>query len=179
MKDLEVVVVEAIVNIFQSDIDGEDVNSVDLRDVHAALGSKSHYGDWVKNRIEGFVEGVDYSRVNKTMKCIDINGLEGYKKELKVVATLDTAKSIAMIERNAQGKALRQYFIDFEKNARVAPQFEVPTTLGDALIHAGKVALEKDARATPQVVSTTDYIRAVEALIVTLHAKKLKDPLEL
>ena len=167
MKDLEVVVVEAFVNIFQSDIDGVDVSSVDLRDVHATLRCKRQYSHWVKDRIEDFVEGVDYVSENNVVLFIDINGLEGYKKELKVVATLDTAKSIAMIEKNEQGKALRKYFIDFEKKARATPQFEVPTTLGDALILAGKLALEKDALALE--------VKEANLMIAIKNAKIMED----
>jgi phage anti-repressor protein/phage antirepressor YoqD-like protein len=169
MKIVEVTkdVVEAFVNIFQSNIDGEDVNSVDLRDVHATLGSKYRYGDWVKDRIADFVEGVDFTSFQKTLKADDINGLPTYKTERCVIATLDTAKSIAMIERNEQGKALRKYFIDFEKKARATPQFEVPTTLGDALIRAGKLALEKDALALE--------VKEANLMIAIKNAKIMED----
>lgn len=39
------------------------VETVNARDLHQALGSKQHFSDWVKNRIEkyGFQSGVDFT----------------------------------------------------------------------------------------------------------------------
>jgi len=83
------------------------------------------------------------------------------------IVTAARAMGSAMLERNEQGKALRKYFIDFEKKARATPQFEVPTTLGDALIRAGKLALEKDALALE--------VKEATLMIAIKNAKIMED----
>lgn len=55
-------------------IGGEEVNAVNARELWKALGSKRRYSDWIKDRLEGFVEGKDFA-VHKKMngKNISLN----------------------------------------------------------------------------------------------------------
>jgi phage anti-repressor protein len=96
-------------------INGEEQPTVNARELWRALESKQEFSNWIKNRLTEFTEGVDFT-VDKI-----INGEnKGRFAAIEYTLTLDTAKHLAMLERNENGKKIRQYFIEFEKNARKA-----------------------------------------------------------
>jgi phage anti-repressor protein len=101
-------------NIIISNLGQEQVNTVNARDLHEFLESKQEFRHWIKNRIEqyGFTENVDYVTSDKI-----IRGNETKDYHL----SLDMAKELSMVERNAKGKKARQYFIECEKKAKQAP----------------------------------------------------------
>ena len=102
-----------IINITKTTINNEEVNAVNARDLWKFLGSKRQFGNWIKDRLEGFIEGQDYVS-NKNVKNLPAGG----RPETEYIISLDVAKHIAMLERNEQGRKIRQYFIEVEKNAR-------------------------------------------------------------
>lgn len=78
------------------------------RELHAALGVKTAYKDWFPRMCEyGFVEGQDY--------CSILSESTGGRPATNHAIKLDMAKEIAMIQRNEQGKQIRKYFIEVEK----------------------------------------------------------------
>lgn len=105
-----------LINITKATInDEEEVNAVNARDLWERLESKQRFTDWIKDRLEGFAEGQDYA-VHKNMNGKDVSGK--FTSSRDYIISLDVAKHIAMLERNEQGKKIRQYFIEVEKNAR-------------------------------------------------------------
>lgn len=82
---------------------------VDGRELHAVLQSKQDFSTWVKKRLNecDAVENKDYS----TAPQIYGTGNGGHSTRLEYTILLDTAKEIAMLERNAKGKQVRRYFI--------------------------------------------------------------------
>lgn len=78
-------------------------------ELHEVLEVKSNYRDWVKNRFEDCeaIENEDY----EAAKILAPSGQS--KKEY--IIKLDTAKEMAMLERNEKGKQVRRYFIQVEK----------------------------------------------------------------
>ena len=104
-----------IITITKTTINEEEVNAVNARDLHREIGSKRQFGNWIKDRLAGFTEGQDYV-INKNVKTG--NGASGVQYQIDYIISLDVAKHIAMLERNEQGKKIRQYFIEVEKNAR-------------------------------------------------------------
>ena len=106
---------EEIINITRAAINNEEVNAVNARDLWEKIESKRRFGDWIKDRLEGFTEGQDYV-IHKIVKTG--NGASGKQYQIDYIISLDTAKHIAMLERNEQGHKIRQYFIEVEKNAR-------------------------------------------------------------
>ena len=112
----------------------EGQQTVNARELWEKLESKQQFADWIKNRLEGFTEKSDYL-VHKIM-----NNLIGGRPNIEYYLTIDTAKHLAMLERNEQGKAIRQYFIEVEKKAREV--FQVPKTYAEALRLAADQALE-------------------------------------
>lgn len=105
-----------IITITTATINEEEVNAVNARELHEKLGSKRKFGDWIKDRIEGFIEGQDYA-IHKIVKR-GVTGATGTSWSNEYIISLDMAKHISMLERNEQGKKIRQYFIEVEKNAR-------------------------------------------------------------
>lgn len=78
-------------------------------ELHAVLEVKSRFNDWVRNRLNDCeaVESEDFEAFTKNL----VNG--GQSKEY--IIKLDTAKEMAMLERNEKGKQVRRYFIQIEK----------------------------------------------------------------
>ncbi len=78
-------------------------------ELHAVLGVKSRFNDWVKNRLNDCeaIENGDYEALTKNL----VNG----GRATDYIIKLDTAKEMAMLERNEKGKQVRRYFIQVEK----------------------------------------------------------------
>lgn len=84
------------------------------RELHEKLGISERYSKWFSRMVDyGFTEGEDYTPYQmvhpQNKQSVDNH-----------IMTLDMAKHIAMIQRSAQGMAIRQKLIDLEKQN--APQ---------------------------------------------------------
>ena len=103
---------EEKLNIIKAVINGEEQPAVNARELWQALQSKQEFCKWIKDRLTDFTEGVDYcfDKIVKTGK--NVTGKQLYHE---YTLTLDTAKHLCMLERNEQGKKIRQYFIAVEK----------------------------------------------------------------
>lgn len=100
-------------NITEAIINSEKQPAVNARELWKALGSKREFAHWVKDRLADFEDGVDFT-VDKI-----VNGEnKGRFAAIEYTLTLDTAKHLAMLERNEIGKKIRQYFIEVEKELR-------------------------------------------------------------
>lgn len=90
------------------------------RDLHKFLGVGRKFNTWIKERINeyGFVKNQDFIIVqtiasqNGEAKI----GRGGHNK-VDYHITLDMAKELAMVEKNAKGREIRRYFIECEKKA--------------------------------------------------------------
>lgn len=93
----------------------DDQLLVNARDLHFKLKVNEKFADWVKRRIHDykFIENYDYFRNfgSKIKK-------HGGNNVIEYFFTLDTAKELAMLERNEMGRLIRRYFIDAEKQLR-------------------------------------------------------------
>lgn len=103
-----------LVRIEESVIGTEKRKTVNARDLWKALGSKRQFGNWIEDRLSEFIEEQDFT-VNNFVNGRDANGRFTAKDYL---LTLDVAKHLAMLERNEQGRKIRQYFIEIEKAYR-------------------------------------------------------------
>jgi anti-repressor protein len=103
--------VSALVPILDRPACGEP-NSVNARDLHAALGNGDHFTTWMVERINqlGFAPGVDFETFSAPA--------EKGRPRIEYAVTLDAAKHLAMAERNDAGRAARAYFIEAEKKLR-------------------------------------------------------------
>lgn len=110
-----------LINITKATINDEEVNAVNARELWQKLESKQRFADWIKDRLEGFTDGQDFT-VHKIMK-----GEDGRFRPTEYIISLDVAKHIAMLERNEQGRKIRQYFIEVEKQYRKQENEKLPT----------------------------------------------------
>lgn len=101
-----------IITIGSSNIGGQQIQTVNARELHAFLEVTSKYADWIKNRIEtfGFVEGQDFCTISKNLEKPN-----GGRPSKEYFVSLDMAKELSMVERNEKGREARQYFIRCEK----------------------------------------------------------------
>jgi len=67
-----------------------EVNSVNLRDVHAFVGSKQRFADWVSDRLRDFSKSLDYLEHKIMTQYNQVDRID-------YIVTLDTAKHICMI----------------------------------------------------------------------------------
>ena len=151
---------------------GQAQQTVNARELHAFLESKQEFSNWIKNRIEdyGFLDGVDFlTNLSKTQG----------RPRIDYFLSLDMAKELSMVERNAKGKQARQYFIDCEK--RLSGSLNaIPQTLPDALRLAADLA-ERNQQQAAQIAELAPKAEALARievaqgdLTVTQAAKMLK-----
>nr|DAN66146.1 MAG TPA: AntA/AntB antirepressor [Caudoviricetes sp.] len=110
---------------------GQAQQTVNARELHAFLENKQEFSNWIKNRIEdyGFLDGVDFlTNLSKTQG----------RPRIDYFLSLDMAKELSMVERNAKGKQARQYFIDCEKrlSGSLKVDFNDPLQAAKAFIEA-------------------------------------------
>lgn len=86
---------------------------VNGRELYETLEINTRYNDWFNRMKEyGFIENQDYCTI--TQKRVTAQGNETTYNDHAI--KLDMAKEIAMIQRNENGKKVRQYFIQVEKD---------------------------------------------------------------
>ena len=109
---------QQLISIKQETIGENSVQAVNARELHAFLESKQDFSTWIKSRIDqyGFVEDQDYG-VHKIMERQN-QGLSTGQGKIEYFPSIDMAKELAMVERNAKGKEARQYFIECERRAK-------------------------------------------------------------
>ena len=114
-----------LISLTQSAINGEVVQTVNARELHAFLESKQEFANWIKSRIEkyGFIENYDFLiTLSKTPN--------GGRPSQEYQISLDMAKHIAMMEKNERGRQIRNYFIECEKKLREVVSVKAKYQLG-------------------------------------------------
>lgn len=106
MQDLKVIENE-LVPVYETSTGEKVVYGTEL---HAALGPKSNYRDWIRNRINDCeaIENEDYESFAKKLA-------KSGRPQIDHIIKLDITKEMAMLERNEKGKQVRRYFIELEK----------------------------------------------------------------
>ncbi|WP_337264374.1 MULTISPECIES: antA/AntB antirepressor family protein [unclassified Serratia (in: enterobacteria)] len=103
-----------LIPVFNGDISNETTLLCNARDLHKFLGVGKVFAAWITARLEeyGFVENHDFILLSNFGKQTSGRGGSN-RKEYHL--TLDTAKELAMVERNDKGRQVRRYFIECEK----------------------------------------------------------------
>ncbi|HGT5806193.1 TPA: antA/AntB antirepressor family protein [Escherichia coli] len=114
-----------LIPVFNGTFANETALLCNARDLHAFLGVKKVFAAWITNRISEyeFMENQDYILLSNFGK--QTSGRGGHNRK-DYHLTLDTAKELAMVERNEKGRQIRRYFIECEKklrNMQAAQQF--------------------------------------------------------
>ena len=133
-----------LIPLHSQTIDGNAVETVSARELHAFLESKQDFSNWINNRIKqyNFMENQDFILVlnqqNKVSNKIIENPKnpenKGGRPTKEYFLTLDMAKELSMVERTEKGKQARQYFIECEKklNSTTTTQVQVVGKAEDA-----------------------------------------------
>lgn len=103
-----------LIPVSNGTINNEPTLLVNARDLHAFLGAGKRFASWIAERIAeyGFIENQDYILVSPNR---EIKGRGGDRRSKDYHLTLDTAKELAMVERNEKGRQVRRYFIECER----------------------------------------------------------------
>lgn len=154
------------VTVFHGDIDQNTEMLCNARDLHKFLGVQTRFNDWIKNRISeyGFVKSQDYISFTENL----VKPKNG-RKSIQYHITLDMAKELAMVEKNAKGREIRRYFIQMEKQALQSTQSltaqitETTITLkhfDDNLSHAGRYLATHGKQTKPRLKAKLNELLA-------------------
>jgi len=105
-----VLIENGMVPVYETDIGDQVVNA---RELHKNLEVKTRFATWIADRIEkyNFIDGEDFFRL--------FGKSTGGRPTTEYIFKIDTAKEIAMVENNEQGRIIRRYFIEVEKRYRI------------------------------------------------------------
>ncbi|HGH3388977.1 TPA: antA/AntB antirepressor family protein [Citrobacter freundii] len=103
-----------LITVFNGTISNETTLLCNARDLHAFLEVGKRFATWITERITEyqFIENQDYIAISQKREIGHGRGKKDYH------LTLDTAKELAMVERNEKGRQIRRYFIECEKKLR-------------------------------------------------------------
>lgn len=119
-------------------------------ELHEILGVKSNYRDWVKNRLND-CEAIE----NEDFQIFAKNLAKGRPAQDHIIK-LDTAKEMAMLERNEKGKQVRRYFITVEEKynqgivdrSQLSPQMQMFYVIAD-----GQARMELEQKRQAEQIS--------------------------
>ena len=96
------------------------IQAVNARELHAFLGSKRQFTDWIKKRIGDydFVENQDFVCVSQKNETQRADGQIGVSVSNEYFVSVGMAKELAMVENNDKGSQARKYFIECEKRLK-------------------------------------------------------------
>lgn len=130
-------------------------------ELHEVLGVRTPYKDWSTRRLND-IDAVE----NEDFEAAQICAPSGQTKKDHIIK-LDTAKEMAMLERNEKGKQVRRYFIQVEKKYKAAslatqelsPQLQVMINL--------EIEQKRQAEKLEHVEERIESIREVVAIDTT------------
>lgn len=138
-------------------------------ELHEVLEVKSKFADWIKNRLNDCdaAEKEDFETFSKI--------LEKGRPTVEYIVKLDTAKEMAMLERNDKGKQVRKYFIAVEK--KYNNRMKVPMTIPEQiqLLAMGNVELNQKVDDLDRKIDRLELdlpILGIEIDRITSAAKK-------
>ena len=155
---------QALIPLDQATIDGQTLETVHARELHAFLEVGKMFAHWIKDRIEAynFQENQDFVVFAKTGK-----NPQGGRPAMEYWLTLDMAKELAMLERNDKGKLARKYFIECERRLRerslALPDFTNPAEAAKAWAAEYERARIEEAKVKELAPKASFYDQVMEA----------------
>lgn len=142
--------------------------TVSARDLHQFLEVGTQFKDWVRRMFEyGFEEGIDFNMLK--FEQVRLEGNREVKREMQdYQLTIDTAKEIAMLQRNEKGKQARQYFIQLEKEWN-SPE----KVMARALLIANKKIEILEVKNNSQAQIIAEYKPKIDYVDTILKSKSL------
>lgn len=111
-----------LIDIHKTTIDGDIVQTVNARELHAFLEIGKDFSTWITDRINKYnlLENQDFV-------CSPILGSKGRgghnRKDYHL--TLSVAKELSMLENNKKGKEARLYFIECERRLKQVATLQI------------------------------------------------------
>ena len=153
------------------EVAAESVQTIDSAELHAFLGVTTEHGKWIARRIlsYGFVDGTDF--LCSPEVAGKGQGRGGHNRAIYHL-TLDMAKQLAMVERNAKGRQAREYFIECERRAKAAAH--QPAAIA-AEIDARFARIESRLAEQGMKAAAFDRLADVNGAVAISRAAKLLD----
>lgn len=129
----------------------------DARDIHEYVQSKQQFANWIQKRISeiGAVEGVDYL-INKFIKQVNGQG----RQVTEYYVTPEMGQELGMLERNAIGHHIRQWFIERNRKLQEVELSEFVPPSNQYIPDTDPVIME----ALPDATSRAAYKLRIQAL---------------
>lgn len=152
-----------------------EIQTVNARELHEFLEVGRDFSNWIKDRSADYIENADYILLAKIGVQSDKQG--GHNR-IDYYISLDMAKELCMLERNAKGKQARQYFIEIEKKYKQLAN--KPMSMLDIL--ANQIALlqqqEREMANVKQIQNVqqneldkhTEELKEIKAKVITSHS---------
>ncbi len=167
MSKLEIIENE-IVPVYETE---KGIKVVNGRELYTVLESKQDFSTWVKRRLLecDAEENEDFELLHNSVEQVS-----GTKYRIEYIIKLDTAKEMAMLERNEKGKQVRKYFIAVEKKYN---RIKVPMTIPEQiqLLAMGNVELNQKVDDLDKKIDRLELdlpILGIEIDRITSAAKK-------
>lgn len=129
MQELKLIENE-LVSVYKTSTGEKVVYGTEL---HAVLEVGRDYSTWVKGRL------IECDAIEKEdFDSFPLNGGKptGGRPKQEYIIKLDTAKEMAMLERNEKGKQVRRYFIAIERKFKERKNANRPACIEDVLIQS-------------------------------------------
>lgn len=161
MTNLKIIENE-LVPVYVTSTGEKVVYGSELREV---LAVKSPYREWSQRRLK------DCDALEKEdFQAVEISTPSGQTKKDHIIK-LDTAKEMAMLERNEKGKQVRRYFIEVEKRhqkskidrSQLSPQMQMFYAIADEQAKL-ELAQKRQAEQIRKVENRVESIREVVAI---------------
>ena len=146
---------------------GNEIQTVNARDLHTFLESKQEFSHWIKNRIKkySFSQSADF---------ITIDNFITSPPSIDYHLTLDMAKELSMVERNEKGKQARLYFLECEKVARQEPAYTLPSSFKEALLQLAS-QVEENEKLQLTLKEQAPKVQLAEAISASPKSIKVED----
>lgn len=161
MNDLRIIEND-LVPVYETD---KGVKVVNGRELHQVLQSGQDFSTWVKKRLTecDAEENKDYDLLHNSVEQVS-----GTKHRIDYIIKLDTAKEMAMLERNDKGKQVRKYFIAVEEKYKKGvvdlEQLDPQTKLMNLLVQSisrNEIEQKRQAKEITEVKQTVETMKEI------------------
>lgn len=169
-----------LIRIWRQEVSGQNIQTVNARDLHAFLGVGKDFSNWIKKQVERarLAEGRDFVVITGSPKRA--NGEFNPKPTIEYHLSIDAAKHVAMMSGCDKGFEVRDYFIECERvalhqqPAAAAINLDDPSFLRQALLSYTEKVIELEATVAEQKpkVDALDRIAGVDGLMCITDAAK-------
>ena len=98
----------------EAPVEDGTISTINARDLHAFLGPRSRFNDWISSRLEEHPEFVE----NQDFVSFTSNSVKVGRPIQEYHLSIDMAKQLAMAEKTEKGLEARRYFLDCEKRLK-------------------------------------------------------------